>query len=173
MSSYENAPATLLLATHCAACARPLVDSVSVEAGMGPVCRQRYGVAEGASDADREAANKIVHEIARLQSGDRVVELVGELRALGFAVLADRVTKRLAGCPVVEIEREGSTLVVKTPYREEALVDFRAIPGRRWDRDRKVNTFPASSAVCLYEVLKVHFHGETATGPKGLFIIGG
>lgn len=28
MSNYENAPATVMLATHCAMCARPLVDSV-------------------------------------------------------------------------------------------------------------------------------------------------
>ena len=41
--SYENAPATRMLATHCAACGRPLVDATSVETGMGPVCRERYG----------------------------------------------------------------------------------------------------------------------------------
>lgn len=41
--SYESAPATKMLATHCACCARPLVDAVSVEAGVGPECRRRHG----------------------------------------------------------------------------------------------------------------------------------
>lgn len=41
--SYEAAPATRMLATHCAACARPLVDAKSVETGMGPDCRKRHG----------------------------------------------------------------------------------------------------------------------------------
>lgn len=43
MSTYENAPATKLLATHCACCARPLVDAVSVETGVGPDCRKAHG----------------------------------------------------------------------------------------------------------------------------------
>lgn len=43
MSTYENAPATRMLATHCAVCSRPLVDAASVEAGMGPDCRDRHG----------------------------------------------------------------------------------------------------------------------------------
>ena len=38
--SYENAPATLLLATHCCLCGRPLVDAESVECGIGPHCRK-------------------------------------------------------------------------------------------------------------------------------------
>ena len=37
--SYENAPATMLVATHCCVCNRPLVDADSVEMGIGPTCR--------------------------------------------------------------------------------------------------------------------------------------
>ena len=37
--SYENAPATKMLATNCCCCGRPLVDSMSVELGIGPECR--------------------------------------------------------------------------------------------------------------------------------------
>lgn len=37
--SYESAPATLLVATHCCVCRRPLVDADSVECGIGPTCR--------------------------------------------------------------------------------------------------------------------------------------
>ena len=42
-SSYETAPATRMLATQCAVCARPLLDAVSVETGIGPHCRAKYG----------------------------------------------------------------------------------------------------------------------------------
>lgn len=43
MTTYENAPATRILATHCACCGRALLDAVSVEAGIGPDCRAKYG----------------------------------------------------------------------------------------------------------------------------------
>ena len=49
---YETAPATLLVATHCACCARPLVDAVSVERGCGPDCSRRYGIADAQGPAD-------------------------------------------------------------------------------------------------------------------------
>lgn len=52
MSDYTLAPAVSLVATDCAACSRPLLDAVSVEAGMGPTCRKRhgYGVAQRPAD---------------------------------------------------------------------------------------------------------------------------
>lgn len=43
MTTYENAPATLMLATHCCVCGRPLLDSDSVEMGIGPTCRGKTG----------------------------------------------------------------------------------------------------------------------------------
>lgn len=42
MTTYENAPATRLLATHCCVCGRPLLDSDSVEIGIGPTCRGKF-----------------------------------------------------------------------------------------------------------------------------------
>lgn len=36
MNTYENAPATKMLATNCVVCGRALVDAVSVEMGIGP-----------------------------------------------------------------------------------------------------------------------------------------
>ncbi len=51
-AGYENSPACLLLATHCACCGRALVDAKSVETGVGPECRKRHGyaTAEGCPD---------------------------------------------------------------------------------------------------------------------------
>lgn len=39
---YEDAAATKMLATRCAACGRKLVDATSVEASLGPICREQY-----------------------------------------------------------------------------------------------------------------------------------
>jgi len=38
---HANAPATKLLAVYCCACHLPLVDSDSVELGIGPICRKK------------------------------------------------------------------------------------------------------------------------------------
>ncbi len=41
--SHENSPACELVATHCCICNRPLTDALSVELGIGPVCREKHG----------------------------------------------------------------------------------------------------------------------------------
>src|SRR5687767_11998091 len=57
--TYENAPATRLLATRCACCHRALVDAESVERGVGPDCAKRYGygLAQGPADLTLAAAD--------------------------------------------------------------------------------------------------------------------
>ena len=147
-NGYENAPACEMLATHCAVCARPLVDAVSVEQGIGPVCRDKYGVADGATEEQRAAANVIVARIAREVSGltdENVLDLVGELRDLGFVALADRIVDRVVGVPKITITVEGPELVVASPYCPDAVAVLRLVPGRFWDRDAKVNRFPLRS----------------------------
>ena len=92
--SYENAPATDLLSTRCMACARPLLDAASVEAGMGPICRGKYGYSEIPDDA-RIAANALIHEAAREETSTaRRLEIADELDALGAEVVADKVRDR-------------------------------------------------------------------------------
>lgn len=95
--SYENAPATRLVATRCASCNRPLVDAESVEIGLGPDCRRMYGFNIPIEPQLREIANGIVHDIARgALKGAALKEAVRELSALGFDELADRIAERLA-----------------------------------------------------------------------------
>ena len=52
--SYENAPATQMIASHCCVCNRPLVDSVSVELGIGPDCRKKHGYNVEATEENRK-----------------------------------------------------------------------------------------------------------------------
>lgn len=93
--SCVNAPQTELVATHCAACGRPLVDSVSVEVGMGPDCRKRLMMDVDVPEDARKEANRIVYEIAVIQKGIKVGTLTDKLRSLGFEKLADRIDKRV------------------------------------------------------------------------------
>jgi hypothetical protein len=53
--TYETAPATVMLASSCACCAKALVDSVSVETGVGPDCRKKHGFGTAQGEVDHTA----------------------------------------------------------------------------------------------------------------------
>lgn len=91
--NHENAPATKLLATACACCGRALVDAVSVETGIGPDCREKFGVAADATN--RDEANALVHEVAKKGvSKSDCRAICAKLRDIGFEALAARIMKR-------------------------------------------------------------------------------
>jgi hypothetical protein len=60
---------------------------------------------------------------------------------------------------------------VWTPYSEEIVATLKGIPGRRWDKDGKVNTFPKDAQQALWAAFQKLFPGATAVGPKGPFVI--
>jgi SWI/SNF-related matrix-associated actin-dependent regulator 1 of chromatin subfamily A len=130
--SYENAPATRLLATHCAVCSRSLVDAVSVETGIGPICASRYG----APSVEQTEANRLVYQIAAVQKGPEVLQALARLRVLGFTTLADRIAARLgAGADLVFTDGTFSLRFRRRPDLLEALkaaIDS-AHGRRRWD----------------------------------------
>lgn len=195
MSNYENAPATKMLATHCACCARPLVDATSVETGIGPDCRKRHGYdkpdvevellaaaalanylpvdvfAEVAgAGSTREACNRLVYRVAAEQDGASVNAYTNAIRALGFVRLADRIAERVA---TVRIELDGGEYVVRTPYSDAAVAAFRGLPQttRRWSKPDKAWRVQADARKLLFAALKRAFPGATASGPKGLFVL--
>jgi hypothetical protein len=168
--SYTDAPATRMLATSCAACGRPLVDAASVEAGMGPDCRSKYGM-PSLDDAIRAEANKLVYKIALDQTGPEVAQAVGQLRALGCQALADRIIKRLASSYAVTITEDGEELVVKSRYDEGLVRAIAAVPGRRWDAKTKTNRIPRTSRTALWGAFKSALSGARGLGPKGEFTI--
>lgn len=187
--SYESAPATKILATHCACCGRPLVDATSVETGVGPDCRARFGYADAQDPADwqavmteldgfvavaevnptmepRKAANWLVYHIAADQSGPNVSAMTNAVAYLGYKTLAARIAKRLAP---IQIEVQGQEYVVKSPYIENAPNWAAGVPGARWNRETKRRHVPVSSRAQLFAALKRAYPGTTAVGPKGLF----
>lgn len=173
MSDYTSAPATKLLATHCAACARPLVDAQSVESGVGPECRKKHGLPDTLTDAARAECNAAVYRLA-LQASDLApagYDAAADLNVLiaaGATKLADRCLKRMAA---VRITEEGGRLVVEAPYSEAAAGAWRTVPGRRWDKDRKANTAPVSSRPALWALLQTYYGGRIGRGPRGAFLI--
>ncbi len=166
--SYEDASATRMLATYCAACGRPLLDAKSVEIGLGPDCRKRLGFDRPVEDAARQEANRIVYNIALEQTGEIAIAGAEVLRGLGFEKLADRILERVVD---ISIRQDGDTLVVKAPYKEEALAAWRSVPGREWKREEKLAVYPKSSRRAIYAVLCEFYNGALAIGPKGPFVV--
>jgi len=170
--SYENAPATILLATNCACCGRPLVDATSVETGVGPDCRRKYGYddAQGPPDwlAAVEALNpRLVPNLfgsGRSATAEWGVDAraVSNLLTHRFALATDPAEKgalvaaigflgftklatKLAESALgkVEVLPAGDRLAVKTPYRADFVAALKAARiGARWDRETKVWTVP-------------------------------
>lgn len=106
--SYENAPVTKMMATHCCACGKSLANSKSLEAVMGPDCRAKYAVTVDVTEAANDEANVIMHRLAKLKRFlDRadVIAACERLRELGFVSLADRVLLRFE-TSFAEIEEE-------------------------------------------------------------------
>jgi len=170
MNTYENAPATRMLATHCCVCRRPLLDAKSVEIGMGPDCRKKHGydaVFELLSDQDRVAANKLVHDAALKDDAETLGAAISGLHLLGFVKLASIIIKRRVPV-VITLSNQRTAYLVKTPFSEAAVRWWHRIPGRRWDRDEKVNVVPVAAKDTLWALLKAVYPGQLLAGPQGI-----
>ena len=195
--SYENAPSTRLLATHCACCGRPLRDANSVEIGIGPDCRAKYGFNDPALAADwieatlaleavplsarktdlvgllgdrvdaRGAVNRLVHAFAAHSTGLARAAIATACRALGYPRLADRLSEVVAS---VQVKVEDGAYAVSAPYIEGAGSDWYAAGGR-WDREAKVWRVPQACRKAPWNVLRRLFAGQIGNGPQGLFTI--
>lgn len=149
--SYELAPGTLLLATHCCLCGRPLLRGMSVERGIGPDCAANYGIDDPVIESDiqaasialdksgmlvdftdpHKAANVLVYRISAEPKGPHVAAMVQAIDHLGFKVLAARLRKRLLKVvdkvvkaekvPTVTVENNGTEYLVSFKVREDFL----------------------------------------------------
>ena len=166
---YENAPATKLLATHCAVCRRPLVDAKSVELGIGPDCRKKYGFEMACDESVRAMANKTVYLIACNPQSFETFARTAVLRELGFLKLADIIEKRVASIRVIVIEGE---VRMVTPYNPDFVEAVRKIPGRKWHKEEKLWSVPLAQRPALWAAMTKYYKGEFGIGPKGPFQVG-
>lgn len=177
MAGYESAPATRLLATHCCVCGRPLVDATSVEIGIGPDCRG--GSDGGIDNATRVEANALTYRAAIAAQKGKVAEVMAiadAIEALGLNYLAGRIRQRFTNAEknvTISITETGGMLIVTTPYRRgdaAAFVDaWRAIPGRRFDRNAKANAVPVAARRALWDLLQRFFPGHYGRANNGIF----
>lgn len=165
MSGYENLASTRMLASHCAVCSRPLRDAESVEIGIGPDCRAKYGFDERIDPAARTEANKLIYLIADKQKGPDVLTACSRLRELGLHKLALRIFERLIH--VILTKREDGRLQVNAPRSEAKLAAFRAIPGGYFDRDVLGHIFAFVQKGAVWAALRQAFPGEWALLPDG------
>lgn len=184
-------PSSILVAVLCGCCALPLQDAVSVETGIGPICRRKHGYESMQGDANWElarrllgpvacldmsevgesadwahaVANRICHRVAVFQDGPDVARMVQGLAALGFRRMAARMAERLGA---VTVEAEGDELIVRMKFAQSERCELRSIPGRRWDRSMRCNRVPATSRRELWNVLRAGLPGTLVSGPGGV-----
>jgi hypothetical protein len=167
--SYENAPATKLVATDCCVCGRPLVDSESVEAGIGPVCRTKYLMADSLTKTARKKANKLVYQAAALRSnGQPWDHLIPKLIALGAVNVARAVSRAKVE---VAVEENGDFFVT-CPYNQTFLGRTRGLSGRQWDRTGKRTKFAATAKADVWDAICEAYPQAVIDTPKGTFHVG-
>lgn len=193
MTSYEEAPATALVATHCCVCGRPLLEAESLASGIGPICAEKTGYGrEGLGPELRARVNKLVYQLAAHGKSAKSVPLLAELRMLGFVRIADRIEERLSTMVEVALElRSDGRLQLELPRIEDDEVfrkmraDLRGVPGLTVKREETQTTFrglPGTKPVttipnetkpilALYRVLARHLSGRVARSPKGMFVV--
>jgi uncharacterized Zn finger protein (UPF0148 family) len=175
LKGYEEAPATKLLATHCAVCSRPLVDAKSVETGIGPICAAKHGMNQSCDPEARAEANKLVYQIARYQTGPKAEEAALRLRELGFEVLSKKVMKRLKvkRSQNIRITDAGNEYHVYLPwYGRDYVEAFKREMPRRWFLgDKKEWAIPKTAKRDLWKFLQKHNAGQLIVGPKGPFTV--
>ena len=168
--SYENAPGTKMLATHCICCGRPLLDALSVEIGIGPVCRRKSGyedVDKSFAPENHRVANALIRRLAQDQSNfDLLSTTYMELQKLGFDRLADTIGSRLASVKIVEKDQK---LYVTSPYNPTFIDATCFVPGRKWNKKKRHTEFSVSTKGALYCALKKAYPGYIGFGAKGPF----
>lgn len=174
---YENAPATKLLATKCAVCRRPLVDSVSVNTGMGPDCREKHGFYQEIPEENRTQANTLVYKVALGVQAMELIETCKSLANLGLSRLAHILLDRTADVKIKTMPTDPALLQLDTPYHPDYVQAIKALhPRPRWEKLSKtwiVSGATHGNKAQILSLLSRFFPGSLALGPKGPFVIPG
>lgn len=176
MSNYANAPACKMLATHCLFCNRPLVDAISVESGVGPICRSKYGISSVHPEHQKKV-NQLIHNAAIYAKEGNTKELEkisNEILKLGYYQVASKIAERFVSVRIIE---DGNNLKVFAPYHEGRPNWWQAT-GARWIKNSRKDKYwfiqngnNARSKRQLFNFLRRYFSGMKAYGSKGYFEI--
>ncbi len=168
MSYIDNA-ATEFLATCCAICGRPLLDPESIQCGIGPVCREKYGFYDDvASPEARTEALRLVYAIAVKQNGPEVEQMVVRIRALGYTRMADIIITRLGGLPTLAFV-DGAFLLT-FPYSAAMVSAVKTAADKVGGRRR----FDGATKGWVMDVVAARAMGEVfATAGRALLVTDG
>ena len=74
----------------------------------------------------------------------------------------------------VELDPDGTHLLIRFPYREDLVAMVKELPGRRWDPKQKVWRVPAQNVAEVYDQCSRHlfeFAGDIASLLAGTLAI--
>ncbi len=167
---YDTSPSAKLVATQCSVCGRPLVDAPSLESGIGPICREKYGFNVEVDEDVRKEANQLVYQIACDQAAPSSLIACDRLEAIGFPALANIIRDRLA---VVVIRSREGRLVLSLPYFPSLTETLKRKMPMSWDKKSKTWSTVDSTAnkVEILKALRIYLPGRMAVGSKGYFQI--
>lgn len=159
---YENDPITGMLASSCIVCGRALRAAESVEGCMGPHCAKKHGFFLDKPEAEVKEAAKLLREMAFEADAEMVLVKLTFLYVMGWHQLAKQIARNFADIRLTqEIQLGGPAYIrVEAPYKPEATAGWRSIPGRRWDKEAKVNKVPCGSRAALEAFLAQHYPGQ-------------
>lgn len=174
--SYTQTPAAKLLFVRCSICERPLLDSLSVESGIGPICRAMVGYDPTAlPQKKREEANRIVARIpTEFDDGKALIKDLNRLWEFGFDKLAQRLADRLvARRHTVRVTTDGDFFFLSVPYNpvfnETLKSTVRALGGRAlWNPHSKKWEVPIRARIALEAVMEQYFASALWCGPFGV-----
>ena len=88
-------------------------------------------------------------------------------------MVAAAVAKGL-GCPpvVIDTDEEDGSFTVKCPYNQDFLTYTTRLPGRRWDKVKKVTAFSADAKQGVWVAIQRAYPSAVLTTPKGTFLLG-
>jgi len=119
---------------RCLRCGREITNPVSRLAGYGPWCSDELGIPRDFSEDEVEQIREAVKVRTRVEvwlPRSRVTFVEGAPNGAG-----PRLSERAS------LALDGDRIVCRSPFRFKDAV--KAVPGRRWDKERKAWTFPAS-----------------------------
>ncbi len=133
--SYLNDPNTHRMATRCCCCGRKLLDAKSVEIGIGPTCRNKFGYTTDITDDQRETVNKLIHDagvqceimankelgdVARYSAAGLLLDVADRIEGLGLSRVASKVRERFTG---ISLDAVKDTPVYEWDYRNRREVE--------------------------------------------------
>jgi len=193
---YEQALSTKKLATHCILCGQPLRDPISVETGVGPICRAKNGYNEAGNPETRVQCSKLIHAAAQPGlTATEVYDYADQIEALGFPDVAAKIRERFhrayeyeqRGTLPIKMKRENyrqwtDAIWMHIPYDAETTKKFnQALKDRIWSSYRTgtkddTGTFwwivDPKRADAVDALLREFYTGRMCHSSFGDFIIG-